>query len=181
MRTEAVTVTLSPMQGSHLNRVLEIEAESYPKPWTRSLFRSELALRTSRAYYVALVDGDIAGYGGLMMVGDEGHVTNVAVDPERRRHGIATRLLVQLVREAIRRGAGRFTLEVRTSNAAAQAMYRRFGLAPVGVRRRYYGDTGEDAVIMSAMEIAGAPYLERVRGLADSLPGVTVVEEAPPW
>ena len=181
MSTDALTVTLTPMRGSHLDRVLEIEAQSYPKPWTPSLFRSEIALRTSRAYYVALVHGDVVGYGGLMMVGDEGHVPNVAVDPERRRQGIATRLLVQLVREAIRRGAQRFTLEVRTSNEAAQAMYRSFGLAPVGMRRRYYSDTGEDALVMTATEIAGAPYVGRLRALADALPGATVVEAAPPW
>lgn len=181
MRTESRTVTLTAMRGSHLDRVLEIEAQSYPKPWTRSLFQSELALRTSRAYYVALVDGGVVAYGGLMMVGDEGHVTNLAVDPEWRRHGVASRLLVQFVREAIRRGAQRISLEVRTSNEGAQAMYRRFGLAPVGVRRRYYRDTGEDAVIMTATEISGAPYLERVRALAHALPGTVVAEDAPPW
>ena len=88
-----------------------------------------------------------------MVTGDEGHITNVAVHPDRRRRHLASRMLLVMFREAIGRGVTDLTLEVRMSNHAAQELYRRFGFAPGGVRKNYYSDVGEDALIMWANDI----------------------------
>ena len=147
--------------------MLRIEQQVYPRPWSHSLFVSELALRSTRVYVVAKVGRDIVGYAGLMMSLTDGHVTTIAVDPDWHRHHIGTRLLLALAREAIARGATALTLEVRLSNKAAQEMYRRFGFVPVGVRKGYYADTGEDALVMWAYEVdtarRTAQLLERSR------------------
>src|SRR5439155_15718048 len=117
---------------------VRIEAETHPRPWSLSLFISEMALRSSRAYYVARAEGLVVGYVGLMMSGDEGHITTLAVDPNWHRRKIGTRLLLVAEREAIRRGAGALTLEVRMGNRPAQELYRAFGFRPAGVRKNYY-------------------------------------------
>src|SRR5438094_3656333 len=93
---EEITVDLSPMRRRHLRSVLRIESQVYPRPWSLSLFMSELALRSTRAYYVARVDGLVVGYAGLMLTVDDGHVTTIAVDPVWHRHRVATRLLLVL-------------------------------------------------------------------------------------
>ena len=136
----------------------------YPKPWSHSLFVSELALRSTRAYVVAKVGRDIVGYAGLMMSLSDGHVTTIAVEPTLHRHGIGTRLLLALAREGIARGATALTLEARLSNKPAQEMYRRFGFVPVGVRKGYYADTGEDALVMWAYEVDSPRVRRTARG-----------------
>src|SRR5215813_13259156 len=132
---DGLTVHVQPMRRRHLRSVLRIEQLVYPKPWTMALFLSELALRSTRAYYVARVGRELVGYAGLMTTLEEGHVTTIAVDPVRQREKIGTRLLLVLARDAIIRGATALTLEVRMSNTGAQDLYRRFGFAPVGVRK----------------------------------------------
>src|SRR5215210_529656 len=94
-----LTVHVVPMRRRHLRSVLRIEAETHPRPWSLSLFMSEMALRTSRAYYVARVEGFVVGYAGLMMSADEGHITTIAVDPNWQRRKIGTRLLLVAARE----------------------------------------------------------------------------------
>src|SRR5256885_11223045 len=113
---DALTVMVQPMRRRHLRSVLRIEQQVYPRPWSSSLFLSELALRSTRAYYVARVGRELVGYAGLMMTLDEGHVTTIAVDPRRHRSKIGTRLLLVLARDAIARGATALTLEVRMSD-----------------------------------------------------------------
>ena len=166
-----------PMRRRHLRSVLRIEAQVYPRPWSLSLFMSELALRSSRAYYVARVDGVVVGYAGLMMTGDDGHVTTIAVEPAWHQHKIGTRLLLNLAREAIRRGAANLTLEVRVSNHPAQAMYRKFGFRPAGIRRNYYVETNEDALVMWADAVGTREYGRRLRTIERGIPGTTVIEE----
>jgi ribosomal-protein-alanine N-acetyltransferase len=170
-------VHLVPMRRRHLRSVLRIESQVYPRPWSLSLFMSELALRSTRAYYVARVDGAVVGYAGLMMTGDDVHVTTIAVDPAWQRHKIGSRLLLALAREAIRRGAENLTLEVRVSNQSAQAMYRKFGFRPAGIRKNYYVETNEDALVMWAEDIDTAAYGERLARIEGGVPGTTVVEQ----
>ena len=174
---EDLVVHLVPMRRRHLRPVLRIESRVYPRPWSLGLFMSELALRSTRAYYVARVDGEVVGYAGLMVVADDGHVTTLAVHPEWQRRTIGTRLLLALAGEALRRGATSLTLEVRMSNGPAQALYRRFGFAPAGVRRGYYVETNEDALVMWAHDIDRPEYRERLVDLAACLPGVTLMGE----
>jgi ribosomal-protein-alanine N-acetyltransferase len=173
----SLEVHIVPMRRRHLRSVLRIEAQVYPRPWSLSLFMSELALRSSRAYYVARVDGVVVGYGGLMMTGDDGHVTTIAVDPAWHRHKIGTRLLLTLAREAIRRGAANLTLEVRVSNTGAQALYRKFGFAPAGIRRNYYVETNEDALVMWANDVDGDEYGQRLATIERGVPGSTLTED----
>lgn len=174
-------VHITPMRRRHLRGVVRIESQVYPRPWSHSLFVSELALRSSRSYVVAKVGRDVVGYAGLMMSLTDGHVTTIAVDPAWHRHCIGTRLLLALAHEAIDRGALALTLEVRLSNRGAQEMYKRFGFTPVGVRKGYYADTGEDALIMWAYEVSEPPYGRLLAGLERSIRGRTVVERLRSW
>ena len=171
-----VTVDLSPMRRRHLRSVLRIEAQVYPRPWSLSLFMSELALRTSRAYVVARVNGFVVGYAGMMLAGDDAHITTIAVDPEWQRHKIGTRLLLHLVRDAIKREARHVTLEVRVSNGPAQAMYRQFGFRPAGIRKNYYAETNEDALVMWADDVDTPDYARRLVKIERGVPGETTVE-----
>ena len=173
----ALVVHVVPMRRRHLRSVLRIEAETHPRPWSLSLFMSEMALRSSRAYYVARVDGLVVGYVGLMMNGDEGHITTIAVDPNWHRRRIATRLLLVAAREAIRRGAEALTLEVRMGNHAAQEMYRTFGFRPAGVRKNYYAETNEDALIMWAEDVNEAEFGRRLDTIDRSLPTATIIDD----
>jgi ribosomal-protein-alanine acetyltransferase len=178
---EELDVHVIGMRRRHLRGVMRIETQVAPRPWTTSLFLSELALRSSRAYFVARVGRDIVGYGGLMTTLDDGHVTTLAVDPRWQRHKIGSRLLLALAREAIARGATGLTLEVRLSNLGAQALYRRFGFEPVGVRKGYYVETKEDALIMWAYKVDQHEYRDLLDALEGQVPGSTLVERPRSW
>ena len=110
------------------------------------------------------------GFAGLMLVAGDGHITNVGVDEACRRQAIATRLVLELARRALAEGAVALTLEVRVSNDAAQALYRRFGFVPAGVRKAYYADTNEDALIMWANDIDTPEYRARLFEIEAALP-----------
>jgi [ribosomal protein S18]-alanine N-acetyltransferase len=130
---------------SDLPSVLAIERRSFPTPWSLAMFVLELSKPSGICLAASAPDG-LEGYLVCSRYADVWHLMNVAVTPERRRIGIATTLLHRLFEEA---GTdARYTLEVRTSNVEAIAMYRRFGFKPAGRRRRYYHDNGEDALIM---------------------------------
>lgn len=173
---EGLDVTIAEMHRRDLKAVLRIEGQVYPRPWSMSLFLSELALAASRAYFVAKVGRHVVGYAGLMMSDDDGHVTTIAVDPDWQRYKIGTRLMLVLAREAIGRGATSLTLEVRVANKGAQALYRRFGFLPVGVRRNYYQETNEDALVMWADDVDTPGYRRRLNAVEAFLPGTTVAE-----
>jgi len=161
--------------------VLRIEGQVYPTPWTHGLFVSELALRSSRVYVVARVGRELIGYAGLMMALADGHVTTIAVDPDWQRQAVATRLLVTLAQEAIARGATALTLEVRLSHHGAQRLYQRFGFKAVGVRKGYYADTSEDALIMWAYEVDQPEYAALLDRLDNSYAGTTERDRPKSW
>ena len=165
-----VAIELIPMRRRHIPQVLDIERRVYPRPWTMTLFLSEIVQRSTRYYIVARARRKVVGYAGLMVFGDEAHVTNIAVDPGVHRRKVASRLLFALVTEARRRGATACTLEVRVANHAAQGLYHQFGFAPVGIRKNYYAETGEDALIMWAEGLQTPAYAERLAGLAARIP-----------
>lgn len=169
-------VTVGPLRRRHLRSVLRIEALVYPRPWSLGLFMSELALKTTRAYLVARVGNQVVGYAGLMLTGSDGHVTTVAVDPEWHRLGIGTRLVLGLSNAAVARGCTGLTLEVRVANEAAQAMYRRFGFAPAGIRKNYYSETNEDALVMWAHDIDLPGHRHRLDEIAGAIRGTTTWE-----
>ncbi|HVF31725.1 MAG TPA: ribosomal protein S18-alanine N-acetyltransferase [Acidimicrobiales bacterium] len=170
-------VHLVPMRRRHLRSVLRIESQVYPRPWSLSLFLSELSLRTSRSYVVARVDATVVGYAGLMFSGDDAHVTTIAVDPIWHRAKVGTRLLAELARTALDRGARNLTLEVRVGNTAARRLYERFGFAPAGIRKNYYVETNEDALVMWAEHIDEPAFAAQLAAIEAAVPGTTVRAE----
>lgn len=158
-----------PMRRRHLRGVLRIEVQSYPKPWTYGLYLSELALGGLRCYLVARSRGEVVGYGGAMYIGPDAHVTTLATAPEFHRRGIGGRVLLGLARAAVAHGAENLTLEVRVTNEAAIALYRRFGFAPAGVRKNYYAEVNEDALVMWANDIHAEEYAARLDRLGAEL------------
>ncbi|HWD10149.1 MAG TPA: ribosomal protein S18-alanine N-acetyltransferase [Actinomycetota bacterium] len=159
-------VELTPMRRRHLRSVLRIEAQVYPRPWSAALFLQEMSRKNDRAYFVARWESQVIGYGGIMLSPPEAHVTTIAVDPAWHRNHIGTKLMLGLIDAATARGAHSVSLEVRKSNLGAQQMYERFGFRPVGVRRGYYVETGEDAIVMWVEGVDTPKYaalLDRMR------------------
>ncbi len=143
----AVAVRIRRLELGDLGAIEAIEVRAYPTPWSRSMFASELAKPTSVC--LGAFEGDeLVGYVINSRYVDAWHVMNVAVDPDRQRRGIATALLervFELTADDERRG---YTLEVRVSNEGAIALYSELGFEPRGIRRGYYTDNREDALIM---------------------------------
>lgn len=177
LEPESVDVRITAMRRRHLRSVLRIENDVYPRPWSLGLFMSELAIRNGRIYLVARIGPTVVGYCGMLFSVDDGHVTTIAVDPSWHRMKIGTRLLVHLLRQGIAKGAKNFTLEVRMSNDAAQAMYRRFGFVPAGVRKGYYVESNEDAMVMWAHDVNLPAYSRRLDDIEQSIPGGTIVDD----
>lgn len=171
-----LTVHLAPMRRKHLRSVSRIEQQTSSSPWSSSLFLSEMALRQNRAYTVAQVGSLVVGYSGLMLVEDDAHVTVLAVDPLWQRHQIATRLMLHNARLALQHGARHMTLEVRVSNDAAKGLYQKFGFAPAGIRKNYYSEDKEDALVMWAHDIDGEDFALRLSAVEAAVPGATIAE-----
>ena len=152
------TVELRLLVLDDLERIDEIERRSYPTPWSRSMFAGELSKPTSICFGAFEADADEGALVGYLIVSryvDAWHVMNVAVDPANRGRGIATMLLqrlFELTADDARRG---YTLEVRVSNATAIALYERLGFEARGLRRGYYTDNREDALIMWKDPVGG--------------------------
>jgi ribosomal-protein-alanine N-acetyltransferase len=169
MRALTGELRIVPMEREHLRDVQRIDQRVYPAPWSLAVFRQELALTESRVYVVAQVGDEQVGHAGMMLVAGEAHITTVAVDPVWQAHGIASRMLLWLHREAIQRGITAMTLEVRVSNERAIALYRRFGYAPAGVRKNYYSYEREDGLIMWAHDVHLADHVARLDAIEAEL------------
>jgi [ribosomal protein S18]-alanine N-acetyltransferase len=167
---EPAELEIQRMRRRHLKGVMAIERQVYPRPWSPNLFLSEMNELRNRGYFVAKVGKDVVGYGGMMVYGEEAHVTTIAVDPPWHRNKVGTRLLYELVQEALRLGARAVSLEVRVSNWGAQRLYQQFGFRPVGVRKNYYQETNEDALVMWVDDIRSAEYRERLQDIIGQAP-----------
>jgi ribosomal-protein-alanine N-acetyltransferase len=165
----AGAVRVVPFRRRHLRSVVAIEEACYPRPWSATVFLSELAQRSSRRYRVATIGPLVVGFSGLMIVEEDGHITNIAVDPGWHRRNIGTVLLLDQARAAPAFGVRNLTLEVRVSNTPAKTLYQQFGFAPVGVRRNYYVETGEDAIVMWARDIDSDDYTRRLADIEAKL------------
>jgi len=141
-------VLIKPMSEEDIDGVLNIEEKSFTTPWSREAFIMEVKKNNLAKYVVAEANGRIVGYGGMWLIIDEGHITNIAVDPEYRGKGIGNLILDGLVNICKEKGIERITLEVRRSNTVAQGLYRKYGFDDCGIRPGYYTDNKEDAVIM---------------------------------
>ena len=140
-------IKLEPLSKEHIDGILRIENECFPMPWSRSSLENELKNKMA-VYVVATDDGETVGYGGMWHIVNEGHITNIAVDSRYRRRGIATAIIEKLTEIAEKKEMIGLTLEVRLSNVAAKNLYTKLGFKLEGIRREYYDDNREDALVM---------------------------------
>ncbi|WP_160724917.1 ribosomal protein S18-alanine N-acetyltransferase [Bacillus sp. USDA818B3_A] len=136
------------MRDEDIDKVLEVEHASFTTPWSREAFYNEIHNNKFAVYIVLEEDHKIIGYCGSWIVIDEAHVTNIAILPEFRGKKLGGALLAKLMTTAREMGAKSMTLEVRVTNHVAQSLYRKFGFQNGGIRKRYYSDNQEDALIM---------------------------------
>jgi [ribosomal protein S18]-alanine N-acetyltransferase len=139
-----------PMRVDDIETICEIEKEAFPTPWTAGAFHNELKNNHFAYYLVMEMEGTIAGYAGMWLIMDEAHITNIAVRLPFRGKKLGESLLSELGWTARSKGARRMTLEVRVTNKVAQNLYEKMGFRSVGVRKGYYTDNNEDALIMWA-------------------------------
>ncbi len=159
--------SIRTMTRDDIPAVATLEQQIYDNPWSVRVFYDELAME-NRRYLVAEEDGvGIVGYGGLLVVESDAHITTLGVDVAARRQSLGTRLMLELVGGAIGAGVDHITLEVRMSNEGAQRLYQKFGFAPVGLRKHYYRN--EDALVMWANDINGIDYQSRLMGVRNEL------------
>jgi ribosomal-protein-alanine N-acetyltransferase len=141
-------IQIKEMKQEHLDGVMVVENLSFKIPWSRNSFLEELTTNELAVYLVATSEDQVIGYGGLWRIFDEGHITNVAVHPEFRRCGVASKIMDKILNMCDENDIKGITLEVRKSNSAAQELYAKYGFKVEGARKGYYSDTGEDALIM---------------------------------
>jgi len=141
-------IRLAPMRPEDLEEILWVEKSSFRTPWTRQLFEEEFKHPDLSHFLVAHCQEHVVGYMGFWLVLDEAHITNLAVHPAFRRRKIGERLAQAVLELAVELGARRATLEVRAGNEAAQRLYAKFGFRLAAVRRGYYVDNQEDALVL---------------------------------
>lgn len=141
-------VQLIKMTTEHIKGVHEIEEESFSLPWSERSFYDELTKNKMAIYIVAIDNGHILGYGGMWHVVNEGHITNIAVKKSHRRKRIGDKIINALIDIAKEKEMIGITLEVRVSNEIAQSLYKKNGFVIEGIRKEYYYDNREDAVVM---------------------------------
>ncbi len=152
--TDDALLTIRRLSYADLPQVIAIERRAFPTPWSLAMFVLELS-KSSGVCLAATLDGRVAGYVVCSRYADVWHVMNVAVDPDHRRRGLGRALLEHLLAEVGEDAA--MTLEVRRTNASAMRLYERLGFRAAGIRRRYYQDNGEDALVMWRNLPAGVP------------------------
>lgn len=141
------------MNLSHIDDVVEIENLSFKTPWSKSAFIYELTKNKCSKYRVILKDGKVVAYGGMWILLDEAHITNIAVHPEYRGIGLGKMIVEHMIKAAKGSGVTSMTLEVRVGNIPAINLYKKYGFEEVAIRKGYYQDTGEDALIMWKYDI----------------------------
>jgi len=162
-------IVIEDMTTLDIDAVQVVERASFPVPWPANAFRHELT-QNKNAHYIVAREGDrIVGYAGLWLSLDEAHITTFAVLPDYRRRKIGERMLVALFDKSAKLGAEWMTLEVRASNLAAQKLYEKYGFRPAGIRRRYYSDNNEDAIIMWTDRLKDRSVRDRLARLRAAL------------
>src|SRR5690625_1300544 len=140
--------SIRDMLNDDIDAVMSVDQASFSTPWSREIFKREMN-ENKYAYYFVIEENDkIIGYAGLWIVEDDAQITNIALLPEYRGYKIGEKFFGFSVQFAIKKGAYRLSLEVRESNLVAQLLYRKFGLVPGGIRKGYYPDNNEDAIVM---------------------------------
>lgn len=145
-------ITICPLKESYIDEIVAISKLSFRSIWDKNSFIEELNNGFAR-YVVALKDDIVIGYGGMWVIIDEGHITNIAVHPEFRGNGIGSLIVESLINICTIEHVPSLTLEVRKSNFIAQNLYKKYGFTEEGLRPKYYGDNQEDAIIMWKRDI----------------------------
>lgn len=157
-----VKITIEQMKPDDIEVVAELDAKCFPTPWSISAYTTEV--HNPNAYYIVARHNDrIVGYAGMWLVMGEAHITTIGVDPEFRGRKIGERMLINLLDEAIHRGARQATLEVREHNLVAQNLYRKYGFEEVAIRRGYYTDNNENALVMWIDDLWDENFLRNLR------------------
>ncbi|MBC2579711.1 ribosomal protein S18-alanine N-acetyltransferase [Clostridium sp. DJ247] len=141
-------IEIASLSLQHIDSVLAIDCLSFPTPWSKSSFIKEIENNKFARYVVAKKSEFVIGYAGMWLILDEGHITNIAVHPEHRGIGVGNLLLEALIKICKTEAAVSMTLEVRKSNIIAQSLYKKYGFVEDGIRKNYYADNKEDAIIM---------------------------------
>jgi ribosomal-protein-alanine N-acetyltransferase len=167
---------IEAMRPSDIDGIMPIECNAFPSPWPASAYRYELKKNRLSTYLVMrwrdpVPSGpsSIVAYGGFWIILDEGHISTLAVHPDWRGRTLGQTMLVALIDAAALAGASEATLEVRVSNVVAQALYRKYGFRQVGVRKRYYRDNNEDALIMTTPTMGTDPFQREYARLKSQL------------
>lgn len=142
-------IIIKPMEKTDIDNVIAIEAKAYGEHhWSKESFMNELANELARYYSAFDENGELVGYAGCWQILEEVHITNIAVSPDFRRNKIGEKLLRQIIDDCYKNKAKYITLEVRVSNIPAISLYEKFGFKSLGVRKGYYQNNNEDALIM---------------------------------
>lgn len=160
---------IGSMSDADVKDVLRIEALSFTTTWPPNAFRQELHDNKLAHYYVGRIENRVVAYGGIWVILEDSHITTIAVHPEFRGRKYGEVLLLFLLDQAIERGASWMTLEVRESNVAAQALYRKYGFTTVSTRKGYYSDNDESALVMWAGNLRSEIYRNRLQTLRGAL------------
>jgi len=131
-----------------IDEVMEVEKSSFAEPWPKEIFAQEVSKNDYAYYFVAQLNNKVIGYAGMWVVIDDAQITNIAIIPQYRGLKIGEKLFEYVCQQAMRMSVERLSLEVRVSNIIAQGMYRKFGFVPGGIRKNYYTDNQEDAIVM---------------------------------
>ena len=159
---KAADIQIELMTVDDVEVVAELDKQCFPSPWTVGAYLNEVH-NPSAYYVVARVDSRIIGYAGLWLIMDEAHITTIGVAPELRGQKIGESILIHILDEAIHRGARRVTLEVRKSNLIAQRLYDKYGFHTVAVRKAYYTNNNEDALVMWVDDMWNNDFLKILR------------------
>ncbi|HEY4687279.1 MAG TPA: ribosomal protein S18-alanine N-acetyltransferase [Candidatus Subteraquimicrobiales bacterium] len=164
-----MNLRITPMSFRDVEGVYRIERQVFPSPWTKEAFKREIKNENHSVMLAAKNGQEVVGYAGLFFVYDEGHVTNIAVKPELQGRGVGTCLLLELIKAALLKRVTNLMLEVRESNQIALSLYRKFGFEPMGVRKDYYLDTQEDALVLEKEALSSPDNIERLEKIEKEL------------
>ncbi|AIF42400.1 ribosomal protein S18-alanine N-acetyltransferase [Virgibacillus sp. SK37] len=141
-------IVIRKMHITDVDAVMEVESATFSTPWTTDIFYQELVDNDYAHYFVMEADKKIIGYAGVWLVVDDAQITNIAIMPDYRGNKLGEKLFGFTIQQILLLGGTRLSLEVRKSNIIAQRLYRKFGLVPGGIRKNYYTDNQEDAIVM---------------------------------
>lgn|SRR5690625_565906 len=148
MNATMAEFSIRKMTYDDISAVLLVDEESFSAPWSREIYQKEIMENKFAHYFVVEESNEVIGYSGLWIVEDDAQITNIALLPKYRGYKIGEKLFGFSIQFAMQQGASRLSLEVRESNIVAQHLYRKFGLVPGGIRKGYYPDNKEDALVM---------------------------------